>query len=263
MVETFPYRRTAQTFCLSVGLPTEIPTFQISIVLFFQSVWQEDHPTKTKMSWNDVYISHFCQVVSSAKHSSMGVPFLRRGNPYCNSPTSQTWRKQIPGGWRCPSPMGSDRKPPWDDVWSRGSSEVWWCCGVFYPQQLEEQPWIIHMHLNTICQYASFRSEMIRTKAAIYTPHRRKLFSRFFPVIHQSHGQSQALEVWNEKNSTYSVCLHVFSNFGRHYSLLCTLCLFLVHPKGFMLNGAPDRDLWEHVSLRLWCYICYSLPIQS
>ena len=243
--------------CRSPDWDSHISNFHF---YFSSKVYGRDSPTKTKMSWNDVYISHFCQVVSSAKRSSMGVPFLRRGNPYCNSLTSQmSQRKQIPGGWRCPSPMGWDRKPPWDDVWSRGSSEVWWCCGVFYPQQLEEHPWIIHMHLNYDMPICKFQVWNVSNKSSGIYPHRRKLFSRFFPVIHQSSSISWSVTStgglkW--KNSTYSVCLHVFSNFGRHYCVryACFWCIqkascLMEHPTETCGNMCPlDSDATAFLS---------------
>ena len=153
-----------------------------------------------------------------------GVPFLEglplpkilvsfRGNPYCNSPTSRTsQRKQIPGGWRCPSSMGWDRKPPWGDVWSRGSSEAWWCCGVFFIhsnwRNIYESFTCIWIRYDNMMQYASFWNDS--NKTAVYTLI-VGIRSRFFPVIHQSHGQSQAPEVWNEKTTPHIRCAFMFS----------------------------------------------------
>ena len=92
-------------------------------------------------------------------------------------------------------------------------------------------------------------SEMIRTKTAVYTLI-VGIRSRFFPVIHQSHGQSQAPEVCKTNNSTYSVCLHVFSNFGRNYCVryACFWCIqkascLMDHPTETCGNMCPlDSD---------------------
>lgn len=181
----------------------------ISILLFFQSVWQRP-PNKIK----DVMMSY----------SSMGCHFWRA------FPFQKSWYLFEEILTATPRPHGRLRgnrslvvggvPHRWDGTGNHHEATF----GVGVVLRPDD---VVECFLSTAIGGTSMNhslafeydmtiwcnmqvSEMIRTKTAVYTL-LVGIRSRFFPVIHQSHGQSQAPEVCNEKTTPHIRCAFMFS----------------------------------------------------